>query len=143
MKSVAFDHNAYWGAISGRPADSHAVTADPLNTASLRRAGKVIAGNGGRDFWGNPLPVGDPPDIGAVQGTQEKPVLRVQRRGVLAGVGRVPAGMTGSQVRRLLGTPTRITVVPVLNSRHFYQVWRYPSVTVTLDEHDRVLNGRP
>ena len=150
MKSVAFDHNAYWGAISGRPADSHAVTADPLNTASLRRAGKVIQGNGGRDFWGTPLPVGEPPDIGVVQGAQkqpQQPAPLVRRRNVFAGVGKVHAGMTGAQVRHLLGMPGRVTIVPVLNSRHFYQVWRYQSsgsaprpYVLELDEHDHVLS---
>jgi len=150
MTQVVFDHNAYWGAIANRPADPHAVTANPLSTGPLHRVGKVIPDNGGRDFWGTPLPVGEPPDIGAVQGTQEKLAPIIRRRKVFAGDAIHP-GMTGKQVRQLLGEPSRITVVPVLNSCHFYHIWYYQSPggrssqprVLELDEHDRVLDGRP
>ncbi len=157
MKSVVFDHNAYWGAIINPPADPHAILADSqlavpgslsvrgyaLRSGSpLHHAGKFIPDNGGRDFWGSPLPSVGPPDIGASQGSSKQSSLptRMPKRVFAAAI---HVGMTGAQVRRLLGKPSRITLVPVLTSRHFYQVWRYPSVTVTLDEHDRVLDIRP
>jgi len=160
MKSVVFDHNAYWGAIAGRPADPHAVLADPqlaapgssdirgyaLHSGSpLHRAGKVIPDNGGHDFYGNPLPPDGPVSIGASQGSSKQSSLptRMPKRVSAAAI---HVGMTGAQVRRLLGKPSRITLVPVLTSRHFYQVWYYqspgrtsPSYAVTLDEHDRIL----
>ena len=84
MIQVAFDHNAYWGTIAARPADPHAVLADSQLAApgslgvegySLRpgspllRVGRVIPGNGGRDFWGNLLPFTGPVSIGVSQGT--------------------------------------------------------------------------
>ena len=75
MTQVAFDHNAYWGAIANRPADPHAVLADPLPTALLHHAGRVIPDNGGRDFWGNPLPSG-PPDIGRFKERRRGPLRR-------------------------------------------------------------------
>jgi hypothetical protein len=33
-------------------------------------AGTVVNDNGGRDFFGNPVPANDPPTIGAFQGAQ-------------------------------------------------------------------------
>lgn len=163
MTQVAFDHNAYWGSLAGRPADPHAIVADPQLAAPgssgvrgyaprpdspLRRAGKVIPDNGRRDFWGHPLPVLGPPDIGASQGGSQlpPPVVRKPNGSSVLAAG-VNPGMTGVQVRRLLGKPSRITLVPVLTSRHFYQVWRYQRTSagaprffvVTLDEHDRVV----
>ncbi len=167
MKSVVFDHNAYRGAIANRPADPHAVLADPqlaspgsvslrgyaLRPGSpLRRAGQVIPNNGGRDFWGHPLPLAGPPDIGASQESGKQPPPRARRRKqVFAGGAKVHAGMTGEQVRRLLGAPSEIKSVPILTPGRSYQVWFYkmpnraPSrpYVLELDEHDRVLNGRP
>lgn len=158
MKLVAFDHNAFWGPIANPPADPHAVLAAPQLAAPgslsvtgyalgpgspLRRAGQVIPGNGGRDFWGNPVPSAVRPNIGASQGSQRPPPAAQKPNRSPAPAAKIHPGMTGGQVRRLLGKPSRITLVPVLTSRHFYQSWRYPSGTVTLDEHDRVLNGRP
>lgn len=80
MTGVFFDNNAFWGNITGRPADAHAFLKDPKlsapgsltvdgyalrATSPLRHAGMPVADNGGRDFWGNPvLPFGIP-DIGA------------------------------------------------------------------------------
>ena len=84
MTRVAFDSNAYWGAIANRPADPHAVTADPhlaapgtpgvqgyapLVGSPLLRAGRGIPDNDGPDFWGNFLPSTGPVSIGASQGT--------------------------------------------------------------------------
>jgi len=166
MKSVAFDHNAYWGAIAARPADPHVTLADPQLAAPgslsvrgyalrpgspLRCAGQIIPDNGGRDFWGRPLPTAGPPDIGASQEGSRQPAPTARRREpIFAGGAKVHAGMTGAQVRRLLDKPSRIKLVPVLNSHHFYQVWYYNApnsasgpYVLELDEHDRVLNGRP
>ncbi|MBV9850112.1 MAG: right-handed parallel beta-helix repeat-containing protein [Armatimonadetes bacterium] len=82
MKNTAFDHNAFWGDLSNRPDDPHAVLTDPKLAAPgsdsprayvphpgspCLRAGMPVADNGGRDFWGHPLPSALPPDIGASQ----------------------------------------------------------------------------
>ena len=158
MKAVVFDHNAYWGNIANPPTDPHAVLADPQFAAPgasnsrcytlrpgspLRRAGEVIPDNGGRDYWGHPLPPAAPPDIGASQGSRKQSAPAARRPNLSpTNAAKIHAGMTGAEVRRRLGRPSRITLVPVLTSRHFYQVWRYPSVTVRLDEHDRVLDPR-
>lgn len=161
MKSVTFAHNAYWGAITNPPADTHAVLSDPQLAAPgipsvrgylprsgspLHGAGQIILDNGGRDFWGNSLPPAVPPDIGASQGSSKPPAPTALGRKSSAEAA-IHAGMTGAQVRRRLGEPSRITLVPVLTSRHFYQAWRYalPGASrpylVTLDEHDRVLSA--
>ena len=83
-----WSHNLYLDVTcSQRPADSHAVIADPLfvapGTASSLQdaggyrlrvgspalgAGVLIPGNGGRDYFGNPVPADGPPNIGAYQG---------------------------------------------------------------------------
>ena len=80
MTQVLFDHNAYWGALTNRPADAHAVTADPRladpGSSSVRAyaprpgspllgAGLSIPGSGGRDFLGVVLPPQKPAGIGA------------------------------------------------------------------------------
>jgi hypothetical protein len=46
---------------------------------SLLAAGRVIANNGGRDFFGNPVPSGTSPYVGAHQYSGAVPVLRVHR----------------------------------------------------------------
>ena len=80
MTSVFFDNNAFWGNITGRPADAHSFLKDPKLAAPgsltgngyalrpdspLRHAGMPVADNGGRDFWGNPVGPFGIPDIGA------------------------------------------------------------------------------
>lgn len=161
MTQVVFDHNAYWGTIAALPADPHSVTADPQLAAPgtpgvhgyalrlgspLLRAGRVIPDNGGRDFWGNLLLLAGPASVGAGHESQEQPAPATRK--APAG-GRVRVRMTGAEVRRILGRPSRITLIPVLNSRHFYQVWYYKPAGGTsrpyvlgLDEHDRVLSVR-
>ncbi len=57
-----FDHNAFIGDQPGRPEDSNAVTNGFENAV-----GAVISNNGGRDFFGNPVPANRPPMIGACQ----------------------------------------------------------------------------
>jgi len=82
-----FSNNAFFGHQANRPADPRTVLAGPalmdpggggegrgsLAAYTLKPdspclgAGLSVAGNGGRDFWGNPVPEGSPPDIGAHQ----------------------------------------------------------------------------
>lgn len=76
-----FDHNLYYN-IDPLPNDPHAVTADPLFTAPgtgklgyrlkcgspAIGAGVAITGDGGHDCYGDTLPAGTAPDIGAYQG---------------------------------------------------------------------------
>ncbi len=84
-----FDYNLFYGNHpAGEPADAHKQTAEPqlaspgsggigkhtlagyqlLNTSPAIGAGKIIANNGGRDFFGNPVAAGTAPNIGAYQG---------------------------------------------------------------------------
>jgi hypothetical protein len=85
-----FRHNVFYGDHQDLPPDEHAITSDPMLVApgsgregmdslagyQLRAgsfclgAGAVIPDNGGRDFWGNPVPRDRPPDIGAHQREQ-------------------------------------------------------------------------
>jgi len=86
--NVSFDSNCFFGGHpAGEPADPNKISTDPLfasaGTGGLGRStlagyllrsaspcaasGAVIADNGGRDFFGNPLPSGKP-DRGAAQG---------------------------------------------------------------------------
>jgi len=87
MTNTVFENNVFWGNLSNRPTDAHAITADPKllspgsatnGFASLRGyqllpgspcigAGKMVENNGGRDFWGHKVPSNQPPDIGAYQ----------------------------------------------------------------------------
>ncbi len=82
---AVYDNNLYWGH-SAPAGDARAVLANPkllapgsggegldsVNgyklqpTSPARKAGKAIDDNGGRDYWGNPLPASQP-DIGAHQ----------------------------------------------------------------------------
>lgn len=84
-----FDNNLFYGNHpSSEPADPHKITADPklaspgsggigrgtlagyqlLNTSPAIGSGRIISGNGGSDYFGNPVPAGTAPNIGAYQG---------------------------------------------------------------------------
>jgi len=85
--NIVFENNVYYGRHVNPPQDPKAITADPklvnpgsgeFGLASLEGyklkdgspcigAGKPIKDNGGRDFWGNKVPEGKRPDIGANQ----------------------------------------------------------------------------
>ncbi|MEV6331988.1 right-handed parallel beta-helix repeat-containing protein [Streptomyces sp. NPDC051909] len=85
---VTYDANSYFGGITPAPGDSRAITADPklvapgsggeslagLTGHQLRTgspalgSGTVIAGNGGRDFFGNPVSATASPNRGAYNG---------------------------------------------------------------------------
>jgi len=80
-----FDSNVFFGNHVNPPADSHALTQNPLLVKSgsggagretlegyklapgspCIGSGTVIMDNGGRDFWGNPVAAGAKPSIGA------------------------------------------------------------------------------
>ncbi|MCR4694276.1 MAG: discoidin domain-containing protein [Pseudobutyrivibrio sp.] len=83
-----FDYNVYYGNHpSSEPSDPHKITANPRfvnpGAAGIGRdtavgyklqanspcidSGKVIANNGGQDFWGNPVPTGSGVDRGACE----------------------------------------------------------------------------
>ncbi|WP_433890308.1 sugar-binding protein [Streptomyces sp. CA-111067] len=87
---ATYDHNAYQGGAA--PAgDTHAVVGDPQftepgmgsegrgtvdgyqlkPTSPLIGKGVAISGNGGKDYWGDTVPSGSAPDIGADQYTQK------------------------------------------------------------------------
>ncbi|NOY80756.1 MAG: hypothetical protein GXP31_07100 [Kiritimatiellaeota bacterium] len=85
VEDAVFANNLYFGNHRERPVDRHALTVEPLlvrpggggngrNTADVykllpgspcRGAGRIVAGNGGRDFWGDPVPVDKRPAVGA------------------------------------------------------------------------------
>ena len=81
---TVFDHNVFFGRFSGLPSDPHGSTNQPaiahpgsgadgrqsldgyrLNRPTGASAGQVIPDNGGRDFFGQPVPADRPPCIGA------------------------------------------------------------------------------
>ncbi|MBN2500572.1 MAG: right-handed parallel beta-helix repeat-containing protein [Anaerolineales bacterium] len=83
-----FDYNLFYGRYAqGEPEDLHKLVEDPwlvdpgsggtgldtLGGYQLQEgspaigSGKIIEGNGGQDFWGNPVPQDAPPDRGAHQ----------------------------------------------------------------------------
>lgn len=83
-QTPVFDYNNFYGTHVSRPTDLHAVTAQPdldsvntggngLNTLNGYKfsaldnafAGKLIASNGGKDFWGNTVSATDRPLMGA------------------------------------------------------------------------------
>jgi hypothetical protein len=86
-KNNLFERNAYFGKNENPPEDPKALTADPMlvspgsgrfgfdslagyklkDGSPCIGAGIPIQGNGGRDFWGNKVPEGAPPDVGAEQ----------------------------------------------------------------------------
>jgi len=84
--NYVWDYNLFYGNHpSGEPSDAHKLTSDPLlvnpgsgGTGRLtvdgyklqagspaRDSGMTISGNGGLDYWGNPVPSGSGPDRGA------------------------------------------------------------------------------
>ncbi|SEL94682.1 Carbohydrate binding domain-containing protein [Paenibacillus sp. cl141a] len=84
-----FENNLFYGSHpSSEPADPHKITEDPqlaspgsggigkdtlvgyqlLNSSPAIGAGKLIENNGGRDYFGNPVPADVSPNIGAYQG---------------------------------------------------------------------------
>jgi hypothetical protein len=87
IRAAVFEHNLFFGNHVDRPTDEHALTVDPQleapgegtdgmatvagyrlrDTSPCRGAGCIVPANGGRDFWGGPLPEQTPPDIGAHQ----------------------------------------------------------------------------
>jgi hypothetical protein len=85
-QSTAFENNVFWGTHRNPPADPRAVTNQPallkpgsggaglgsLSGYKLRDAaacfpGRVVPDHGGRDFFGQPIRVDQPPCIGASQ----------------------------------------------------------------------------
>ncbi len=84
--TTVFDHNLFFGNHQNPPADGHAMTNHPPLTAPGTGAnglgsldgyrpktsatfprGRVIRSNGGRDFFGVPLPADRPPCVGAAE----------------------------------------------------------------------------
>jgi hypothetical protein len=97
--SNTFDGNVFYGAHSGLPQDSHADTNRPPlrapgtgrnGVASLKgyvlrsernfQRGRIISNNGGRDFFGRPLPEDGPPSIGASEFIPTQPLLSPHAR---------------------------------------------------------------
>ncbi len=97
-----FDYNVFYGRHpASEPSDPHKLTSDPKlaapgtggtgwNTVAGYKlqagspcidSGKVIANNGGQDYWGNPVPFNGLPDRGAheysVSSTNQPPVVVV------------------------------------------------------------------
>jgi len=85
-RNTVFDNNVFWGNHHQPPADTCAITnrpaldkpgsagdgLDSLNGYKLRDAGacllgRIVPDNGGRDFFGNPVPADRPPCVGAAQ----------------------------------------------------------------------------
>jgi hypothetical protein len=82
-----FENNVYYGTHQNPPKDAKAITADPMlvgpgsgkvgfdslegyklkDRSPCIGAGVPIKDNGGRDFWGNKIPEGKNPDVGAHQ----------------------------------------------------------------------------
>ena len=84
-----FEHNAFFGNQPGRPVDPYAVTTRPplagpgtgrdgfasiegyrLQGGAAFCDGKIIRNNGGRDFFGNPVPADQAPCLGACESKQ-------------------------------------------------------------------------
>ncbi len=95
-----FDYNVFYGLHpAGEPSDPHKLTSNPKlvapgtggigwNTVGGYKlqagspcidSGKVIANNGGRDYWGDPVPFNGVPDRGAdeysISSTNQPPVI--------------------------------------------------------------------
>jgi uncharacterized protein YjdB len=88
--SIYFDNNLFWGnhATAVLDKDANKIVADPMlakpGTARIGRdtvvgyqllqgspaigTGKIVANNGGKDFWNNPVPADSNPNIGAYEG---------------------------------------------------------------------------
>ena len=88
-QNTIFENNVFWGNHHELPADAHALSNQPallkpgsggngfgsLNGYKLRDEsaclpGRIVPDNGGRDFFGNPVPPDRPPCIGAAQSKQ-------------------------------------------------------------------------
>lgn len=84
--NTIFSHNVFWGVPSARPSNARAFTNRPpllapgsgtdgmhtLNGYKLRAdtrewRGVLVPRNGGRDFFGNPLPAAQPPCVGVFE----------------------------------------------------------------------------
>ncbi len=84
--NYVWDYNLFYGNHpSGEPSDAHKLTSDPLlvspgsggtgrltvdgyklqSGSPAKDSGMTISGNGGLDYWGNPVPSGSGPDRGA------------------------------------------------------------------------------
>jgi hypothetical protein len=85
-QNTVFENNAFWGAHHNRPADAHASTNQPalakpgsgaagfdslegyqFRDAAACLPGRLVPENGGRDFFGTPVPANQPPCIGGAQ----------------------------------------------------------------------------
>jgi len=86
--NISFDYNIFYGNHpASEPNDPHKITDDPMLVdpgsggtglgsvdgyklqagSPAIGAGKIVANNGGKDYWGNPVPSDSAPDIGAHQ----------------------------------------------------------------------------
>jgi hypothetical protein len=98
--NIAIDNNLWWGGLSAPSSDAHAIAKDPLlvedsaggygtgTTAGATMgatggfqlavgspalaSGAVIASNGGRDLWGNPVSATAAPNVGAYNGPAQQ-----------------------------------------------------------------------
>lgn len=82
-----YNNNVWFGSIGSLPPDANGLNIDPklMNPSQWGNGfstlegyklqdgspcigcGKIISDSGGRDFWGNPVPAGEKPSIGAHQ----------------------------------------------------------------------------
>lgn len=110
-RGITVDRNVYHG-FNGPAADANAINADPLFAdpgtgrdglttvggykltagSPAISAGRVISGNGGRDYWGNAVSATTAPNIGAYNGPN---VAKLPRTGALVGNGGFEDGLTG------------------------------------------------
>lgn len=84
--NTIFENNVFYGTHQKRPADAFVITNRPtlvkpgsggagfeslkgyqLRDAAACTPGRILADNGGRDFFGQPVPANEPPCVGAVQ----------------------------------------------------------------------------
>lgn len=159
FETVSYDNNWYAGHFPAER-DGNAKTGDPLlvnpgsadsgmagadayrlqENSGARGAGAIVQNNGGRDFWGNPLPAGGPPDIGAHQFTKGEPTpagtvphrdhgyspriaIRLSGRNglavsvtALAGGETLPISLTLVDLTGpVIGRPRRVNVAPGVN----------------------------
>lgn len=85
-QNTVFENNVFWGAHRNLPTDAHASTNQPalikagnggdgfnslpgykLRDETACLPGRIVADNGGRDFFGDPVPANGPPCVGAAQ----------------------------------------------------------------------------
>ncbi|MFG2822412.1 hypothetical protein ACGFX4_23640 [Kitasatospora sp. NPDC048365] len=92
VSGSVFDHNLFFGGTAVPTGATDSVTADPRLTGDatgagfrLRSgspalgAGTAVAGNGGTDFFGNPVSAGGAPNIGAYNGAGADEALPIAR----------------------------------------------------------------